>query len=93
MRQIEEQGAFKRDYKRELRGRHGAKLKHDLAEILTILAGDQPLAARYRDHALSGTWSGCFACHIKPDPVLIYRKVNDDLLQLLRLGSHAELRL
>ncbi|WP_208438330.1 type II toxin-antitoxin system YafQ family toxin, partial [Bartonella taylorii] len=31
--------------------------------------------------------------HIKPDLVLIYRKPDAKTLELLRLGSHSELRL
>jgi mRNA interferase YafQ len=30
---------------------------------------------------------------LKPNLVLIYRKTNDNLLQLVRLGSHSELGL
>ena len=30
-------------------------------------------------------------CHVKPDLVLIYRKPDDETLQLVRLGSHSEL--
>ena len=45
----------------------------------------------YRDHALSGKWAGYRECHIKPDLLLIYRKVNTDTLRLARLGSHSEL--
>ena len=30
-------------------------------------------------------------CHIKPDLVLLYRKPDDAVLQLVRLGSHSEL--
>lgn len=32
-------------------------------------------------------------CHIKPDLLLIYRKPDADVLQLVRLGSHGELGL
>ncbi|MCW5589501.1 MAG: type II toxin-antitoxin system mRNA interferase toxin, RelE/StbE family [Legionellales bacterium] len=32
-------------------------------------------------------------CHIKPDLVLIYQKVDKAVLRLVRLGSHAELGL
>jgi len=46
---------------------------------------------RHRDHALTGDWRDHRDCHIKPDLVLIYRKPDDDTLQLVRLGSHAEL--
>ncbi|MEY2862351.1 MAG: toxin of the YafQ-DinJ toxin-antitoxin system [Pseudomonadota bacterium] len=30
-------------------------------------------------------------CHLKPDQLLIYKTVDDDILRLARLGSHSEL--
>jgi mRNA interferase YafQ len=57
------------------------------------LADDQLLDPRYRDHALTGEWKDYRDCHIKPDMVLIYRKLDDVVLQLVRLGSHSELGL
>ena len=62
-------------------------------EIVTALASDQPLADKYRDHALTGDWKDHRDCHIKPDLVLIYRKPDEDVLQLVRLGSHSEMGL
>ncbi|MCW5590079.1 MAG: type II toxin-antitoxin system YafQ family toxin [Legionellales bacterium] len=91
MRMIEHSNAFKRDYKRELKGQYSKTLSEELTEILTSLANDQPLAVRYRDHDLSGSWAGYRECHIKPDLLLIYRKSNTNLLRLARLGSHSEL--
>ena len=91
MRAIERTSQFKRDYKREIKGRHGRTLAGALAEIVTRLAEDLPLEPRHRDHALSGNWSDHRDCHIKPDLVLIYRKPDGARLQLVRLGSHAEL--
>jgi mRNA interferase YafQ len=91
MRTIERSTAFKRDYKREAKGRHRATLEADLTTVLKALASDKPLEARYRDHDLSGIWSGYRDCHIKPDLVLIYRKLNTNILRLARLGSHSEL--
>jgi len=93
MREIEQVSAFKRDVKREAKGRYAKTLKADLGMVLRMLAGDEPLAPRYRDHALTGNWHGCRDCHIKPDLVLIYEKPDDDRLVLLRLGSHAQLKL
>ncbi len=91
MRTIERSTAFKRDYKRESKGRYRASLETDLVTVLTALASDKPLEARYRDHDLSGAWAGYRDCHIKPDLVLIYRKSDADTLRLARLGSHSEL--
>jgi mRNA interferase YafQ len=91
MRTIERSTAFKRDYKRESKGRYRASLETDLVTVLTALASDKPLEARYRDHDLSGAWAGYRDCHIKPDLVLIYRKSDANTLRLARLGSHSEL--
>ena len=93
MRRIEPTNSFKRDYKRELKGKHKTVLGGELAELLQQLADDQPLAERLRDHALTGQWSDHRDCHIKPDLVLIYRKSNAETLQLVRMGSHSELGL
>ena len=62
-------------------------------EIVDLLAIDTPLAQRHLDHPLSGEWSDHRDCHIKPDLILIYRKPDDDHLDLVRLGSHSELGL
>jgi mRNA interferase YafQ len=91
MRTIERSSAFKRDYKREARGKHRATLDADLVPVLTALADDHPLAPLNRDHDLSGDWSGYRECHIKPDLLLIYRKPDGAVLRLARLGSHSEL--
>jgi mRNA interferase YafQ len=91
MRTIDRATSFKRDYRRETKGRHRATLDADLRAILIALLTDQPLEAKYRDHDLSGDWAGYRECHIKPDLLLIYRKSDEDSLRLARLGSHSEL--
>ena len=91
MRTIERTSQFKRDYKRESRGRRRASLDDHLASIVEVLANDQPLQPWHHDHALSGEWSDHRDCHVKPDLILIYQKPDDDTLRLVRLGSHSEL--
>ena len=91
MRTIERTSQFKRDYKRESRGRRRASLDDHLASIVEVLANDQPLQPRHHDHALSGEWSDHRDCHVQPDLILIYQKPDDDTLRLVRLGSHSEL--
>jgi len=90
MRTIERSTTFKRDFKREMKGRYRSTLSADLTEILVALASDAPLDVRFRDHDLSGEWAGYRDCHIKPDLVLIYRKPDASTLRLARLGSHSE---
>ena len=93
MRKIERTGQFRRDYKRELKGRHRVTLETTFVDVLKGLINDQPLPEKHRDHALTGDWPDHRDCHIKPDLVLIYRLPNDEVLQLVRLGSHSELGL
>lgn len=93
MRRIEPTNAFKRDYKRESKGKYRAALESDFANVVQALAKNEPLAERYRDHPLTGEWSDHRDCHIKPDLVLIYRNQDAERLQLVRLGSHSELGL
>jgi len=57
-----------------------------LTTVLHTLVSDTPLAERYRDHPLSGEWSGFRDCHVKPDLVLIYEKPDAETLRLVRLG-------
>jgi mRNA interferase YafQ len=91
MRTIERSSAFRRDYKRESKGRHITTLDANLIPILAALADDQPLEQKHRDHDLSGDWRDYRECHVKPDLLLIYKKPDAATLRLARLGSHSEL--
>jgi mRNA interferase YafQ len=91
MRQIERTAQFRRDFKRELKGRRGRELEMALTSIVGMLMDDQPLPARCRDHPLSGEWAGFRDCHVRPDLVLIYEKPDEATLRLVRLGSHSDL--
>jgi len=93
MRTINQTTTFKRDLKRESKGQHRAFLAENFVAAVQTLANDQPLTDKFHDHALSNNWQGCRDCHIRPDLVLIYRKPDDETLQLVRLGSHSELGL
>jgi len=90
VRTIDRSTKFRRDYKRESKGRHRATLDSELATVIVMLVADQPLDQKYQDRALGGDWVGYRDCHVKPDLVLIYAKPDDDILRLVRLGSHSE---
>lgn len=91
MRTIKRLGEFKRDYKRALRGLYGKTLEDDLKTVFKLLQFDQPLPKEYDDHQMRGDMKDLRNCHIHGDLVLLYRKVDADLLQLVRLGSHSQL--
>lgn len=92
MLRIERAAQFKRDYKRELKGRHRKTVESDLKAVLIALVNSQPLEEKYKDHALTGNWKDHRDCHVKPDLILIYSIPEaGDALRLTRLGSHSEL--
>lgn len=67
MLRIEHTGQFKRDYKRESKGRHRVTLESTFIKVLKMLVNNnRPLAKKYRDHALTGDWKDHRDCHINP---------------------------
>ena len=81
--------AFKKSYK--LMKKRGYDLSL-LDTVVDLLAREESLPARYRDHELKGKLAGFRECHIKPDWLLVYLKENDRLvLTLIDTGSHADL--
>lgn len=93
MRRIETTKAFKRDYQKVKATPKYKDIETLLRPILALLVEDAGLPARCFDHPLVGEWKDHRDCHVKPDLVLIYRKVGADILQLVRLGSHSQLGL
>ena len=80
---------MKRDYKRmEKRGKDMRKLDN----ILLMLAHQEALPARYRDHQLTGNLAGSRECHVEPDWLLIYQIAEEQLiLYATDTGTHSEL--
>ncbi|MCA9816467.1 MAG: type II toxin-antitoxin system YafQ family toxin [Cyanobacteria bacterium HKST-UBA01] len=91
MRKLFRTNRFKKDQKRETKGVHKKTLSVDLQTLVDLLLADTVLPVHYRDHAMTGDYKDCRDVHLKPDLVLIYRKVGETELQLIRLGSHSEL--
>lgn len=61
-------------------------------EIVQKIANGETLELKYRDHALSGNFKNARECHIEPDLLLIYEKIENVLvLSLIRAGSHSDL--
>ena len=89
-RDVQYSAQYRRDYKKaKKQGRDMAPLR----EVIGLLANDEPLPEKRRDHALQGNWKGYRECHIVPDWLLVYRKSDNGklLLVLARVASHSEL--
>ena len=80
---------FRKDLKlAQKRGYDLDKIK----KVIIALAGGETLEAKYRDHALTGDYSGVRECHIQPDWLLIYQISGDRLILFLaRTGTHSDL--
>lgn len=80
---------FKKDMKKFI---HIQKIQQEIQNVVGVLEKGQKLAKKYKNHELKGNLSGKYECHIRPDILLIYRYVeNELLLVLLRVGNHSKL--
>ena len=63
-----------------------------LRQVVDTLAAEKPLDRQYRDHELTGDYTGFRKCHIQADWLLVYRVEAQELeLFLFRTGSHSDL--
>lgn len=80
---------FQKDIKKAKKQR---KDLDKLFNVIEMLSNDEPLPPKYKDHSLSGNYSGVRECHIELDWLLIYTIKNDVLILVLnRVGSHSDL--
>lgn len=84
---------FTNQFKKDLKlAKKQNKNLDKLFKVIDILANGETLDAKYKDHNLTGNYSGARECHVEPDWLLIYEIHGDVLvLMLYRLGSHSEL--
>ncbi|MBQ7596980.1 MAG: type II toxin-antitoxin system YafQ family toxin [Clostridia bacterium] len=82
-------GKFDRDLKRlQKRGYDLSKMN----AVVTLLADEQPLPEKNRDHDLKQNYRGFRECHIEPDWLLIYQVNKGNLILILtRTGTHSDL--
>ena len=63
-----------------------------LKEVIHTLAKGEKLDAKYRVHKLEGYKTPIWECHLKPDWLLLWQQIDDELiLILLNTGSHSDL--
>lgn len=64
----------------------------EIRHIINLLAKNEKLEARYRDHKLQGEYFGYRECHIKSDLLLVYQIQEEQLvLVLIDVGTHSYL--
>ncbi|TXI33483.1 MAG: type II toxin-antitoxin system YafQ family toxin [Candidatus Moraniibacteriota bacterium] len=90
MREIKRTSEFKRNVKLMLkRGKSLQKLQ----DVVVLLVNDSELPEAYKDHPLIGNYIGFRDCHIEPDWILIYKKIDEPerVLHLEATGTHSDL--
>ena len=88
MKKIFPSSQYKKDLKRY---RNQPKKLVALGEIIDMLANGQTIPDEYLPHMLHGEYKGCMECHIQGDFLLIWFDEVNDIVELVRLGSHSEL--
>ncbi|ADV47077.1 type II toxin-antitoxin system YafQ family toxin [Nitratifractor salsuginis] len=82
-----------RQFKKDLRNyatQMGDKHFQSLIEALSCLMEGKPLPSYCRDHPLKGRLAGYRELHIGGDLLVLYT-IEDEVIYLIRLGSHAEI--
>ena len=89
MLKVQYTSRFKKDYKLIKKRKYNIQ---KLKDVITVLCNCESLPQKFKDHELSGRYSGFRECHIEPDWLLIY-KISDDtlILTLTRTGTHSDL--
>lgn len=87
MLQVVTTNKFESDVRKMVRNGKEANLLWDLVDILI---SEEVIPEEYRDHELTGRWSGVRDIHIEADWLLLYKRINRELI-LLRTGTHQDL--
>lgn len=81
-------GQFKKDLKRI---QNNPKKIELLKTVLLILQETGTLPEEYNPHKLIGDYKGFMECHVENDFLLIWYDQEENIIKLVRLGSHSEL--
>ena len=79
---------FKKDLKRI---QNDPKRIADVKKVLKILQKNGSVPKEYLPHKLEGVFKGCIECHIENNLLLIWVNPFNNVIKLIRLGSHSEL--
>lgn len=71
--------------------RNNIRLMEALYEVLSNLVKGEAVQEKYKPHELTGNYKGCMECHVGNDFLLIWIDTKQDVIEVIRLGSHSEL--
>jgi mRNA interferase YafQ len=80
---------FKKDFAKHFKTMQDKHFQ-SFVDAISILASGKELPAQYKDHQLKGKLSKFREFHIGGDLLVMYA-IEDDIIYLLRIGTHSEL--
>lgn len=87
---IKRKKSFKKAYKRISRSKYFDVKEFEI--VVGILAQEQKLAPKYKDHLLEGDMACFRECHIQYDLLFVYElDIAEKELTLVNIGNHSEL--
>lgn len=88
MKIIKTSTQFRKDLKRY---KHKPLKLQALKQILEMLEYEKPIPSECHPHMLKGEYKGCMECHIEDDFLIIWFNEKNNVIELVRLGTHSEL--
>ena len=85
---LKQTSQFKKDLKAVKFDEH--KLD-ELQKVLENLGHTGVVPAEYLPHSLKGQYKNCMECHIEDDFLLIWKDPEQNIICLVRLGTHSKL--
>ncbi len=79
---------FKKDLKRY---KYKTDIIDKLEYLLNLLVNELPIPQENRPHMLTGNYRGYMECHVESDTLLIWWDKEEQVIKLVRFGSHSEL--
>ena len=89
MKELRKTSQFKKDFKRFCKDLEKVRRLYVLLEKL--MRGEE-IPADYKPHPLKGEWKNYMECHVEEDYLLIWFDKEENVITLVRLGSHSEFR-
>lgn len=87
MKEIRKSSQFKKDFKRFA---NDMEKVTKLYNIVGFLQREEQIPDEYNPHMLKGKLKGIMECHIDSDYLLLWIDEENNIVRLLRLGSHSE---
>ena len=88
MKKLHPTTQYRKDYKRI---KNDSRKVEALKKVLLMLQNEQPIPEEFYPHPLHGDYKDCMECHIQGDFLLIWIDETNDIIELVRIGSHSEL--